>query len=189
MTTKVPAEVSIGRTSAYDRSKMVERATAIFALVAIALWLGGLVALGAIAAPVVFTVVPHPASADAMTIVFLRFDLVSMACAAVVLATEAARAMARRTSRPADRWRAALSLLAAAAAVFEGTRVSPRIAALHAGGAIRGLGSAGEELARLHAVAEGCGKAELGLLVALVVLHVFALSARSPRCAAAERVF
>ena len=49
----------------------------------------------------------------------------------------------------------ATMLSAAAGAVFEGLRVSPRIAELHAGGAVRGVGIAGIELARLHDLAGG----------------------------------
>ena len=49
------------------------------AILAVAVWLGGLAALGAVAAPVVFSRVPWPSSADAMTIVFRRFDAVAMA--------------------------------------------------------------------------------------------------------------
>src|ERR1700733_12674178 len=111
------------------------------ALLAVAVWLGGAIALGAVAAPVVFSVVPWPSSADAMTIVFRRFDAVAMTCAAVVLATEAARAAGGSRQRR-DHARAFVSLLAAAAAVFEGAHVSPRIAALHAAGAVRGVDSA-----------------------------------------------
>jgi hypothetical protein len=154
---------------------VLKPAVASVALLAVAVWLGGLLALGAIAAPVVFSIVPWPASADAMTVVFRRFDLVAMSCAAVLLATEAARALARLPSTLADRGRAGASVLASAAAVFEGTHVSPLIAALHAGGAVRGVGRAGMELARLHDLAEWCGKAEVVLLAAVVVLQVIAL--------------
>ena len=51
------------------------RAPQLVALLAIAVWLGGLLALGAVVAPVVFSMVSMPASADAMTTVFRRFDL------------------------------------------------------------------------------------------------------------------
>ena len=78
----------------YERSAHRRRTLAIVALLAVAVWLGGLVALGAVAAPVVFSTVPWPSSADAMSIVFRRFDAVAMACAAIVLATEAVRAVA-----------------------------------------------------------------------------------------------
>jgi hypothetical protein len=158
----------------------LRRVLAIVALLAVAVWLGGLTALGALAAPVVFATVPWPSSADAMSIVFRRFDSVAMACAAIVLASEAIRAVAGLTFSRVDHARAFVSLLAAGAAVLEGIEISPRIAALHAAGAIRGLDGPGLELARLHDRAEGCGKAELVLLSVVIVLHVVALSTAAP---------
>ncbi len=158
---------------------MVGRAASAVALVAIALWLGGLVALGALAAPVVFSVVSLPTAADAMTIVFRRFDGVAMTCAALVLATEAVRAIGRARFARVDWARSIVSALAAALAVLEGARVSPRIAELHATGVIRGLGVGGRELARLHEWAELCGKTEVALLAAAIALHVAGLS-RAP---------
>jgi putative copper export protein len=146
------------------------------ALLAIAVWLGGLVALGAVAAPVVFATVSFPSSADAMSIVFRRFDSVAMTCAAIVLATEAVRPVAGLAFERFAHVRAAGSLLAAVAAVFEGVKISPRIAALHAAGAIRWIDEPGRELAHLHDVAEWCGKIELVLLAAVVALHAVALS-------------
>ena len=148
------------------------------ALLAVSVWLGGLVALGALAAPVVFHVVPYPSNADAMTIVFRRFDLVAMGCAATLLTTEAVRPLLGVRLVFVDHMRAALSVVAAGLAVFEGMRVSPRIAELHAGGAIRGLGPGGIELARLHDLAEDSGKAQLAVLAVIVILHVVALSRR-----------
>ncbi len=159
---------------------LARRVLAIVALLAVAVWLGGLAALGAVAAPVVFSMVPWPSSADAMTIVFRRFDAVAMACAAIVLASEAGRAMAGAMVARVDRARAFVSLLAAGAAVLEGLEISPRIAALHAAGAIRGVAGPGLDLARLHDQAEWCGKAELLLLSVAVVLHVVALSTPVP---------
>jgi uncharacterized membrane protein len=164
-------------TAPQDPGHALQRATAVVELLAVAVWLGGLIALGAIAAPVVFSIVAFPSNADAMTVVFRHFDRVAMACAAVVLAAEATRALARVTFAVLDRVRAGAGALAAALAVLEATSISPRIAALHAGGALRGVGSAGMQLARLHDVAEWCGKAELVLLGAVIVLEVVALSA------------
>jgi hypothetical protein len=139
---------------------------------AVAIWLGGLLALGAVAAPIVFSVVSMPQSADAMTLVFRRFDMLAMSCAAVALAAEAIRAIAREPFARLDHLRAGVTALAAAVATYEGTSVSARIAALHFAGAVRGLGVAGRELSRLHDLAEACGKAEVGLLVAVVALQV-----------------
>jgi hypothetical protein len=158
---------------------MVGRAASAVALVAIAVWLGGLLALGALAAPVVFSVVSLPTAADAMTIVFRRFDRVAMTCAAFVLATEAVRAIGRAPFARVDWARSIVSALAAALAVLEGARVSPRIAELHATGVIRGLGVGGRELARLHEWAELCGKTEVTLLTVAIALHVASLS-RAP---------
>jgi putative copper export protein len=155
----------------------VRRATAVVELLAVAVWLGGLLALGAVAAPIVFSMVAFPSNADAMTVVFRRFDRVAIGCAALVLAAEASRGLARVNFTVSDRMRAAAGAMAAGLAVLEATSVSPRIAALHAGGALRGIGSAGMELARLHDVAEWCGKAEVVLLGAVIVLEVVALSA------------
>src|SRR5579862_7254791 len=111
----------------------IVRVVSVVALLAIAVWLGGLVALGALAAPVVFSVVSLPTAADAMTVVFRRFDLVAMTCAALILVCEAIRALGGRLHR-VDTVRVAACALAAAAAVVEGTQVSPRIAELHARG-------------------------------------------------------
>ncbi len=131
-------------------------------------------ALGAIAAPVVFSVVTMPQSADAMTLVFRRFDLLAMSCGAVALAAEAVRVAARVPFARLDHARAALTAVAAAAATYEGTSISPRIASLHMSGVVRGLGPAGIELSRLHDVAEACGKAEVVLLLCVIVLQVLA---------------
>ena len=153
------------------------------------MWLGGLLALGAIAAPIVFAVAPFPQSADAMTLVFRRFDLVAMTCAVVVLASEAARAWVRRgprTTTRADVLRAAASALAALAAVVEATSITPRIASLHAAGALRGVGPMGAELARLHDGAELSGKTQVVLLALAVVLHASGARASSPSSAGAQ---
>jgi hypothetical protein len=158
------------------RAIAFRRTLAVLALIAVAVWLGGLTALGAVAAPVVFSMVPWPSSADAMSVVFRRFDSVAMACAAIVLASEAARALAGVRFSRVDHARGLVSLLAAAAAVLEGVDISPRIAALHASGAIRGVDGPGLELARLHDRAEWCGKTELLLLSVVIVLHVVSLS-------------
>ncbi len=153
----------------------IRRVTSIVALLAIAVWLGGLVALGAIAAPVVFSIVSLPTAADAMTVVFRRFDLVAMTCAAAILVSEAISALGARFGR-VDIARSVVSAVAAVAAVFEGTEVSPRIAMLHAAGVSRGLGSGGTELARLHGVAELLGNAQVLFLAVAVALHVAALA-------------
>jgi hypothetical protein len=166
---------------------VLHRVLSTIALFAVALWLGGLLALGAVAAPVIFGNVPYPSSADAMVIVFRRFDLVAMGAAAVLLATEAARLRRGLWVDTVDRVRAILSVVAAAGAVFEGVRISPRIAELHAAGVIRGVGDAGAELSRLHDLAEMSGKTVVVLLAAVIALHVVALSRLPARASRALR--
>ncbi len=171
------------------RSRLIMSVTSAVSLLATAVWLGGLTALGGLVAPVVFSIVPMPASADAMVLVFRRFDVVAMTCAAIVLSTEALRrAGSRAAFAQTDLARASVSLAAAAAAVFQGTRLSPRIAALHAGGVARGLGPGGMELSRLHDVSESCGKVQVILLVVLVLLQVATLSLEPPARRASPRL-
>jgi putative copper export protein len=142
-------------------------------LLALAVWLGGLATLGAVAAPLVFGIVPAPASADAMTAVFRRFDSVAIGCAVVVLLVEGAHGALRRPLFRRDLARAGLAVLAAALAIVLATIVSPHIERLHREGAIRGLGPAGLELDDIHHVAESLAKAELALLVVVLALHAF----------------
>src|SRR5437879_1887369 len=74
-------------------SRTVVAAIATVQLLALAVWAGGLLALGAVVAPIVFRVVPAPTSADAMTLVFRRFDVVAITCAAIALVAEASFAV------------------------------------------------------------------------------------------------
>jgi uncharacterized protein DUF4149 len=157
------------------RTEIVRLVSAAFALLAAGVWLGGLLVLGAIVAPVVFREVPAPASADAMTIVFVRFDKLAMLSAAIVAVGEVVHL---RTGGAAvgvtrlDMARMGVIAAAGALAVVQGMWLSPTIVALHQAGAIRGLGAMGERLERFHAWSETCGKTEALLLVVLVVLLV-----------------
>lgn len=161
---------------------VIVRIVTVAYVIALSIWAGGLVVLGAIVAPAVFGIVPAPASADAMTIVFRRFDVVAIGCAVVALACEAALAWRGGRATRIDLARAAGAVVAAALAIVEGTYLSPAIEALHRGGAVRGFGDAGLALERLHRQAEAAAKAELVLLlvvIALVVLRADRPSTRS----------
>ena len=156
-------------------SRSVVVAIAVLELTVLAVWGGGLVALGAIAAPTVFGIVPAPSSADAMTVVFRRFDRVAITCAAIALACEVAAVLKARVRTP-DLVRGAAAVLAAGLAIVEGAWLSPAIEALHRQGAIRGLGDAGLALERTHRLAETAGKGQLLLLFVTLVLVVERLS-------------
>ncbi len=154
----------------------LERGAAAVAVTALAIWIGGLVALGACAAPIVFRVVPAPLSGDAMGAVFRRFDAIAVACSVFVLGCEAIRIWVRDPPATAfERARTALSLLAAAAAIYGAVRLSPGIIALHQAGAVRGSGADGTELERLHKLAEAAAQVEVMAGLFLLVLQVTTL--------------
>ena len=155
--------------------KVLGKVLVAVALVAAGLWVGGLLALGAIAAPVVFKIVPPPFNADAMTVVFRRFDRVAMSAAAVILIVEVALAVIRRPNTGRDAARAAAAVAAGALSVWQGAALSPRIEALHQAGAVRGQGTLGLDLEAAHSLAELCGKSITLLVVAVIVLHVFSV--------------
>jgi hypothetical protein len=141
-------------------------------MIALAVWLGGLVVLGAVVAPTVFGIVPAPTSADAMTVVFRRFDVIAMTSAVLTLLAEAGLAWRGGKSTRLDVVRAGAAVVAGGLAIAEGTWLAPAIQSLHREGAIRGHGEAGLALERLHRQAETLAKAEVFLLLALVVLLV-----------------
>jgi hypothetical protein len=153
--------------------KMLDSALEAVSLLALAVWLGGYATVGAVVAPLVFGIVPAPASADAMTAVFRRFDTVAIVCAVLVLLVEGAHAVLRRPILRRDLTRGALVVAATALAIVEAAVISPHIERLHREGAVRGLGAAGLELDAVHHTAESLAKTELWVLVVVLVLHAF----------------
>lgn len=103
-------------------------------LLALTLWVGGLVVLGAIAAPSIFDVLDLRQAADGRLLAgaifgetLRRFHLLSYGCGAVVLGALIARAvLGPRPTRFA--FRLALAAVMLAAAAYSGLVVSPRIA-------------------------------------------------------------
>jgi hypothetical protein len=147
-------------------------------VLSLALWAGGLVVLGAIVAPTVFGIVPAPTSADAMTVVFRKFDVVAIACAVSCLLAEALLAWRGGKSTRIDLVRGGSAVCAAGLAITEAAILSPVIRSLHESGAVRGLGEAGLRLERVHRYAELAAKTELVLL--LIVLVLLVRRARTP---------
>jgi hypothetical protein len=153
-------------------SRALVTSIAVIQLLAVAVWAGGLLALGAVVAPIVFRVVHAPESADAMTLVFRRFDAVAIACAAIALVAEAAFAIRGGKVASIDLVRGLTLVGAAALAITIGAWLSPEISDLHRGGAIRGLGESGLALDRAHHLAETLAKTEMVLLLATFILTV-----------------
>lgn len=164
------------------RAGVIDRVAATVAVLAAGAWVGGMMALGAIAAPMVFSIVPAPLSGEAMGASFRRFDVVAMGCAVVLCGAEVVRTfLARRRRRAAvERIRGALAIALAGAAAFTGLALTPRIVELHQAGARRGVGDDGARLEATHRQAEMVGKAEVAMGIAVLALHVFTLRARRP---------
>ena len=106
------------------------------ALVAIAVWIGGLLALGAIAAPAIFEVVAALGIADARIVsgaifgeTLRRFHLVAFGCGAAVLLTLIARAVLGPRPRRFG-LRLGLAAVMFAAALYAGLVLQTRITAL-----------------------------------------------------------
>jgi hypothetical protein len=160
-------------------SKRVQFSLGVVATLALVPWLGGLVTLGAIVAPIVFRTVPAPTSADAMTLVFRRFDAVAVVCGVLLLLVELARVVWGPRPERRDGLRALAVVLLSAAAVYQASMVSPQIALLHEAGALRGLGEAGRTLNAIHRVAEIMGKVQVMLGVVVLVLNAQTMKAVS----------
>ncbi len=157
----------------------IRLACAIASLLAAGVWLGGILVLGAIVAPTVFREVAMPASADAMTHVFVSFDRLAMSSAAVIAVAEVVRM--RFTDAGPTRFdvaRLATATVAGLCAIVQGLWLSPAIVGLHQRGAIRGLGELGLELERVHAWSERCGKTETALLAVFIGLLAHSLATR-----------
>ena len=164
------------------RNAMIDRVAATVAVLSTGLWVGGMIALGACAAPFVFEMTPAPASGYAMGAAFARFDQIAIGAAVFLLAAEVARTLVagRRSRSLAARVRRLLAVLMALGAVYTGLKITPRILELHHSGVRRGLGEGGAELESIHKSAERIGKAVTLAGVIVIALHVFTLGAKKP---------
>ncbi len=162
-----------------QRRARIDRFATTVAVIALGLWGGGLIALGACAAPLVFGLTPYPFSADAMGAVFARFDKIAVVAAIVVLGCEVVRSLldTKRMGMPRRvrllaRARRYLTMLAALLSIYGATQLTPEILRLHHADVRRGVGPDGELLEQLHRRAELVGKAVVPLAALLIGLHV-----------------
>ncbi len=162
-----------------ERRVVIDTAATIVAVLAYAMIAGGMIALGACAAPYVFELTPHPWSGKAMGAAFSRFDVIAVACAVVGLGAEVVRTMLTLRSPYARAWlprvRRYVAIALALGAVYSGTQLSPRIMELHEAGVRRNVGAEGTELERIHQQAELVGKIDVALAALLIALHIVTL--------------
>ncbi|MBK6514566.1 MAG: DUF4149 domain-containing protein [Polyangiaceae bacterium] len=159
------------------RASVVDRVAATVGALSAGLVAGGLIALGACAAPAVFALTPAPFSGNAMGAAFARFDKVAIAASCVALGAEVARTFLTRRERPRliGRLRRFSAIFLAGATTYMASTLSPAINDLHAQGARRGEGELGARLEEVHKRAETVGKVEVVLAVLLVGLHIFTI--------------
>ncbi len=162
--------------SSPERLPRVDSALAIVGALASASYVGGLVAMGACAAPAVFGAIPRPVAGLAMGAAFARFDQLALGLAVAGLVVELGRtgisAACRVPASVAVRLRRGAVVITAAAVALVAFRVSPTIRALHAAGAVRGEGADGAALEQAHQLAELLGKVGLGAALVAAVLHM-----------------
>lgn len=165
------------------RNSRIDKAAATVAAIALGVWLGGTVALGACAAPKVFELTPYPWNGKAMGAAFMRFDMIAIGCAVAALGAEVTRTLLvlkRRSTKGAivTRVRRYALIVFAAGVVWTATQISPAIMELHESGVRRNQGADGAELERIHSQAELIGKVNAVIALVLIVLHV--ATVRSP---------
>ncbi len=162
------------------RRDLIDRAAGTVGAIAAGTIAGGMLALGACAAPAVFKLAPAPFSGTAMGDAFARFDRLAIGAACVALAAEVVRTFLARGSRPSigARIRRLSGIALAGCTAVMGLSLSPSIIDLHLEGAQRGQGELGAKLDAIHKRAETVGKLEVALGFALVGLHLFTVRQR-----------
>lgn len=164
------------------RKALADRIAASVAALSAGVFVGGMVAMGACAAPFVFKLTPAPFSGDAMGAAFMRFGQIALGASVLILGGEVVRTWAsgKRGRSIAARIRRMLAIVLAVAAAYVGLTLTPRINELHRSGVRRGEGPQGEVLERTHKQAELVGKVQVALGIALVFLHVLTIPSRRP---------
>ncbi|HHH11288.1 MAG TPA: DUF4149 domain-containing protein [Sorangium sp.] len=158
------------------RARRIDRAATSIAVVALGLWSGGMLSLGACAAPMVFKLVPAPVSGYAMGAAFARFDNIAIGCGVVLLAAEMVRTwLARGHTNWLSRVRRYMAILLSGAAVYGALVLTPTINEMHASGVQRRVGPAGEQLERVHNNAEMIGRITVPSAMLLMALHIFTI--------------
>jgi len=170
--------------SADDRARrrrsILDRAAAAVAALAAGVVVGGMLALGACAAPMVFSMTPAPFSGNAMGAAFARFDRIAIVASAVVLGAEMVRTWLARRHAPSivARLRRFAAIFLAGSTSVLALYVTPTILDLHKSGVRRGEGPEGARLEATHKQAETLGKAEVAFAALALVLHVATLRSR-----------
>jgi hypothetical protein len=143
----------------------------------LALMAGGMLALGAVAAPLVFKSLPREAAAPLMASIFRHYDLVLLGALGLTLLGEMLRIASRQMLwHPKVAMVRGLILLSLTGMLlYSTTGVNPQIAALNRAGVHRNLQTEeGRHFERLHKLSEKLYKLSLLCSVCLILLTPFA---------------
>lgn len=145
------------------------------ATLAMALWLGGLLALGAMAAPTVFRMLEGDSAGTVMGTIFGKFDRMVLVLAVVFTAAEATRIYVDRDRLGGALARARLGLAAVLVilALISSLWLTPGINEMFAAGVRRGVGEAGQRMDRMHDWAETLGKVAALCAAAWIAIGIF----------------
>ena len=158
---------------------MIASAAEVVATVAIALWLGGVLALGAFAAPVVFQSLELDTAGAVMGTIFARFDRLVVAVAVIIIASEVVRVACEGARGTIARARLAIAAVLVGLALVSSLWLGPQINKLFEAGVHRGIGAAGMEMDRLHRWASTAGKLAIAGATAWFALGVIMHRRRS----------
>ena len=140
------------------RSAVVALAAEVIATLAVALWLGGILALGAFAAPEVFGQLPRETAGSVMGTIFAKFDRLVLVVAGVLVFAEAVRVLTEGVPGRLGLARLIMAGALVALALTSALWLGPSINEMFENGIRRGVGDAGAEMDRLHHLAELLGK-------------------------------
>lgn len=144
-------------------------------MLGLALMIGGMLALGAFTAPVLFKAFPRPDAGAAMTLIFRRFDTVLMVALGMVLLGEVFRVVA--AGLPA--WNV-LSLvrygvlgLLSVLMLVSLFSINPQIESMYNQGVTHGGTEEGQRFTKTHRLSEKLYKVELMAAALLLILTPF----------------
>jgi hypothetical protein len=151
-------------------------------ILSVSLWVGGMLTIGALVAPVVFSNLPIDSAGEVMARIFHHFNReISLGLVIVLTASFLVRLLAERegfvTPRKVKLWEGGLLLILCSIGIYVGTLLTPRIEAARA--TLKQPGSpAREAFGRLHQRSERLASAGLIAGVGLLWVKANALSRR-----------
>ena len=144
----------------------------VIATLAVALWLGGMLALGAFAAPEVFGQLPRETAGSVMGAIFGKFDSLVLVVAGLLLVAEAVRLVLEGTRGKLGLARLAVAGALVVLALLSALWLGPAINDLFEAGVRRGVGDDGADMDRLHHLAELLGKVAFFLAAVWITLGI-----------------